>query len=72
MWGIKYTHTHTHTHTHIGASLVVHWITICLAMQGTLVQSLVQEDPMCHVQQGLRVTTTELTLCSTTPEICIP
>ena len=30
------------------ASLVVQWLRICLAMQGTLVQSLVQEDPICH------------------------
>ena len=30
------------------ASLVVQWLRICLAMQGTPVQSLVQEDPTCH------------------------
>ena len=30
------------------ASLVVRWLRICLAMQGTLVQSLVQEDPICR------------------------
>ena len=29
-------------------SLVVQWLRICLAMQGTWVQSLVQKDPMCH------------------------
>jgi len=28
-------------------SLVVQWLRICLLMQGTQVQSLVQEDPMC-------------------------
>ena len=39
-----------------GDSLVVQWLRICLPMQGTWVQSLVQEDPtglgatktMCH------------------------
>ena len=29
------------------ASLVVQWLRICLAMQGTLFQSLVWEDPTC-------------------------
>jgi len=29
------------------ASLVVQWLRICLAMQGTGVQSLVREDPTC-------------------------
>ena len=29
----------------IGAFLMVQWLTVCLAMQGTLVWSLVQEDP---------------------------
>ena len=29
------------------ASLVVQWLRIRLAMQGTLIQSLVQEDPTC-------------------------
>ena len=31
-----------------GTSLVVHWLGICLPMQGTWVQSLVWEDPTCH------------------------
>ena len=31
-----------------GASLVVQWLSICLAMQGTLVQSLVREHSTCH------------------------
>ena len=30
------------------ASLVVQWLRILLAMQGTLVRFLVQEDPTCH------------------------
>ena len=30
-----------------GVSLVVQWLRICLAIQGTWVQSLVQEDPTC-------------------------
>ena len=36
-----------------GASLVVQWLRICLAMQGTLVQSLVLEDPHAMQQQSL-------------------
>ena len=32
----------------MGASLMVQWLRICLAMQGTWVQSLVQEDPTCQ------------------------
>ena len=31
----------------IGLSLVDQWLTVCLTMQGTLVQSLAQEDPTC-------------------------
>ena len=31
----------------LGASLVVHWLRICLPVQGTWVQFLVQEDPTC-------------------------
>ena len=38
-WGEKIIKTET------GRSLVVQWLRICLAMQGTLVQSLVWEDP---------------------------
>ena len=30
------------------ASLVVQWLRICLALQGTWVQSLVWEDSTCH------------------------
>ena len=29
-------------------SLVVQWIRLCMPMQGTRVQSVVQEDPACH------------------------
>ena len=32
----------------VGASPVVQWVRIYLAMQGTPVQSLVQEDSTCH------------------------
>ena len=32
----------------IWASMVVHWLRICLAMQGTPIESLVWEDPTCH------------------------
>ena len=31
-----------------GTSLVIQWLRICLPKQGTQVQSLVQEDSMCH------------------------
>ena len=30
-----------------GTSLVVHWLGVCLSMQGTMVQSLVWEDSTC-------------------------
>ena len=30
------------------ASLVIQWLTICLTIQGTGVQFLVQEDPTCY------------------------
>ena len=33
---------------HVRASLVVQWLRICLAMQGTLVWSLVWEDSCCR------------------------
>ena len=33
-----------------GTSLVAQWLRIRLPMQGTRVQSLVWEDPTCHVQ----------------------
>ena len=42
-----------------GASLVVQWLRIHLPVQGTWVQSLVQEDAICHGQLSL---TTEPTL----------
>ena len=31
----------------LGTSLVAQWLRICLPMQGTRVQALVQEDPTC-------------------------
>ena len=31
-----------------GTSLVAQWLRICLPMQGTRIQSLVQEDPTCR------------------------
>ena len=31
-----------------GASLVAQWLRICLPMQGTQVQAVVQGDPTCH------------------------
>ena len=34
--------------TQSGASLVVHWLRIHLAIQEILVQPLVGEDPTCH------------------------
>ena len=33
---------------YLRASLMVQWLRICLPMQGTQVQALVQEDPTCH------------------------
>ena len=33
---------------HRRASLVAQWLTIRLAVQGTPVQALVQDDPTCH------------------------
>ena len=32
----------------LGTSLVVQWLRIHLSMQGTQVQTLLQDDPMCH------------------------
>ena len=34
------------------ASLVVHWLTICLPMQGTRVRALVWEESTCHGATG--------------------
>ena len=34
--------------TSFGTSLVAQWLKICLPMEGTWVQALVQEDPTCH------------------------
>ena len=31
----------------LGASLMAHWLRICLPMQGTQVQCLLVEDPTC-------------------------
>ena len=42
-----------------GTSLVVQWLRICLPMQGTLVQSLVQEDPPCRGATKLRAAATQ-------------
>ena len=33
---------------HTGTLLVVQWLRVCLAMQGTWVQFLVWGDPTCH------------------------
>ena len=43
----------------LGASLVVHWLRICLPVQGTWVRFLVQEDPTCLRQMSPWATTTE-------------
>ena len=42
-----------------GTSLVAQWLGIHLPMQGTRVQSLVQEDPTCHGATKPVATTTE-------------
>ena len=44
---------------YIGASLVVQWLRKHLAMQGTQVQSLVQEDSTCMAHLSLHTTTSE-------------
>ena len=66
-----------------GTSLVVQWLRICLPVQGTRVQSLVQEDPTCHGATKARAPQL-LSLCSrahepqllspraTTTEACAP
>ena len=47
-FGLSCIHTSKkYTHLDIWASLVVQWLRILLPMQGTWVQSLVQEDPTC-------------------------
>ena len=33
---------------------MVQWLRVCLEMQGTLVPSLVWEDPTLHLKPGLR------------------
>ena len=48
-----YLYIHTQISTHLkynrtGTSLVAQWLRICLPMQGTRVQALVQEDPTCR------------------------
>ena len=43
----------------VGTSLLVQWIRIRLPMQGTWVQSLVQEDSTCNEQLSPGTTTTE-------------
>ena len=42
-----YAHTHIYKYS-VGTSLVVQWMGILLLLQGTRVQSLVQEDPVEH------------------------
>ena len=36
----------------LGASLVVHWLGVCLPMRGTRVRALVWEDPICRGATG--------------------
>ena len=36
----------------VWASLVAHWLRICLPMQGTRVRALVWEDPTCRGAAG--------------------
>ena len=45
----------------VGASLVVQWLRILLAVQGTPVQSLAWEDLTSVEQRGLSATTAEHT-----------
>ena len=55
-----------------GALLVAQWLRVHFAMQGTLVGSLVQQDPTCREQLSLWATMTEPThlepmLCNEKP-----
>ena len=52
-------HNSPDTETTPRTSLVVQWLRIYLSMQGTRVQSLVQEDSTCHGELSLCTTTTE-------------
>ena len=44
----SYTSIETTYQNRLGTSLVAQWLRIRLPMQGTRVQSLVQEDPTCR------------------------
>ena len=46
IWSLGFSYTILYI-KRIGTSLVAQWLRICLPMQGTLVRSLVQEDPTC-------------------------
>ena len=43
-----------HMKMKLGTSLVVHWLRICLPMQGTRVPALVREGPTCHRTKPVR------------------
>ena len=53
-WESSFPHVHWHgccmssKSISVGTSLVAQWLRICLPMQGTWVQALVQEDPTCR------------------------
>ena len=47
-----------------GASLVVQWLGVFLSMQGTSIQSLVQEDSTCHRELSLWTTTMDTVCCN--------
>ena len=56
--------------TWLSTSLVAQWLRIRLPMQGTRVQSLVQEDPTCHgAAKSMRRNSST---CATTTEIHAP
>ena len=52
-----------------GASPLAEWIRISLPVQGTQVQSLVQEDPTCRAATKPMPATTEPKLCSRAQEL---
>ena len=61
---LQHIYIYIHLKTYSRASLMVQWLRICLPMQGTLVQSLVQEGSMCHgaTNHGHHATATEPSL----------
>ena len=60
---VKGENSESHKNGNVGL-LIVQWLRICLAIQGTPVWSLVQEDATCRTEQ--------LSLCTPTTEVHMP